>query len=326
MRRAGLTLAAIVAFLAGCAGRPLLSAQTACYTPAEAKAHAGEHACVTGRVSFVLWAQESNGQPTFVDFGRPFSVVIWREDRDRFVPPPERWRGAQLTVWGVIELYNGRAEIILRDPAQLAPPELPAEGSAGGASEVTTTPPSASAAQTPLSPSLPPAPAPPEPLPPLPIATPPPATPLPTPAPSTAPTPAPEPTPTPVPTVRPTPDPTPTPAPIATPAPTPAPTPTPAPPTPTPPMPVPTPDSAPPPAPQVAPTVAPASAASAPPLARVVLAPPATVLEGPVDAPPRALPEPRRRRQWPLIAGAAALVLVGVGGSLVAGKRAAGGR
>ncbi len=58
-------------------------AQAGCYSPQEAAAHAGEYACVSGRVTNVFWAQQSNGRPTFVDMGNRFTVVIWEEDRKR---------------------------------------------------------------------------------------------------------------------------------------------------------------------------------------------------------------------------------------------------
>ena len=69
--------AALVARLATAAG-----AQSSCYAPQEAAAHIGEYACVSGRVTFVLWAQQSNGRPTFVDMGSRFTVIIWEEDHD----------------------------------------------------------------------------------------------------------------------------------------------------------------------------------------------------------------------------------------------------
>ncbi len=51
------------------------AAQSGCYAPQDAAAHVGTHGCVTGRVSFVFWAQQSNGRPTFVDMGSRFTVV-----------------------------------------------------------------------------------------------------------------------------------------------------------------------------------------------------------------------------------------------------------
>ena len=78
----GLLLLAHAVCAPACRGT---AAQTACYTPQEAAAHAGEYACVSGQITRVFWAQQSNGRPTFIDFGRAFTVIIWEEDRPWFV-------------------------------------------------------------------------------------------------------------------------------------------------------------------------------------------------------------------------------------------------
>jgi hypothetical protein len=223
-----------------------LNAQPRCYTPEEAAGHAGEHACVSGRVTNVFWAQQSTGRPTFVDMGTRFTIVIWEENRPSFEPPPEAWRGATFTIWGVIEIYRGKAQIILRSPVQFAPP-------------ATARP---AATPAPVTPRVaPPAPAP------VQVATPAPAPPQP------APTSTPIPQQTPDPTPEPTPDPTPLPFGPGTPV----------------------------------------------AQARVIATP---VLEGPVDVQPP-LERPRTDDGTPtvLIAGALALVVLGVGGSFLAARR-----
>jgi hypothetical protein len=236
-----------------------VAAQAGCYTPQEAAAHAGEPACVSGRVTNVFWAQQSNGRPTFVDLGSRFTVVIWEEDRPKFRPEPEAWRGATLTVWGVIELYRSEPQIILRSPTQFAPPVAP---------QPTRT------AQIPTAP-------------PVPVATP-----------VSVATPAPAP-----PAVATMPAPTPTP--IATPSPSPSPAPTPE------PTPEPTPDQT--------PSPFPASPGTQVPFARVLATP---VLEGPVDsAPPVQRPQADSGPPVMLIAGAAALLVLGVGGSMLSRRR-----
>jgi hypothetical protein len=214
-------------------------------------------------VTNVFWAQQSNGRPTFVDLGGRFTVVIWEEDRAKFQPTPEAWRGATLTVWGVIEIYRGEAEIILRSPAQFAPPAAPQP------------------ARTAQAPTAPPVPATvqaaaPAPAPPAPAAT-------------TVPTPAPTPiaTPVPTPTLAPTPEPTPDPTPEPTPDPTPSPF--------------------------------PASPGTQVPFARVLATP---VLEGPVDsAAPVERPGTDSGPPVLLIAGAVALLVLGVVGSLMSRRR-----
>jgi len=236
-------------------------AQAGCFAPQDAAAHAGEAACVSGRVTSVFWAQQSNGRPTFVDLGSRFTVVIWEEDRPKFQPPPEAWRGTTLTVWGVIEMYRGEPQIILRNPAQFAPPAAP---------------PPARTAQAPAAPPAT-APAPVQPVTPAPNPPAPAATPIPAPAPTPAPTPVATSTP------EPTPDPTPEPAASPTPAPFPA------------------------------------SPGTQAPLARAITTP---VLEGPVDAaPPPERPAGDSGPPVMLIAGAAALLVLGVGGSLLARRR-----
>ena len=328
------------------------AAQGACYTPEQAAAHAGEYACVSGLVSRVFWAQQSNGRPTFIDFGRSFTVVIWEEDRPKF-PTPEQWQGAVLSIWGRIEIYRGRPEIILRDPSQFAPPRAIA---ATAPPPIPTSPPPLSVPPT-LVPTSPPMPVPTPVATPTPIvatATPPPSpTPPPTPLPTATTTPVPSATttttttatptlppaatPTPTPTLPPTPESTPPPTATPTRPPTPPPAPTAAAPTPaptaippsaTPPTPQPTPEPTPLPTPEPTleptPTAAPfpASVGTIQPQARVFLTAIPTVLEGPVDDPPP-MQRPADKRGVPLllIAGAVALVVVGIGGAALSARR-----
>ena len=300
------------------------AAQSGCYAPQDAAAYVGTHGCVSGRVSFVLWAQQSNGRPTFVDMGSRFTIVIWEEDRDKFQPPPETWRGATLTVWGLIELYRGRAEIILRSPAQFAPPVVPVQPAPAAVAPAPIAPPAAPPPAPAIRPA-PPAPVPAQPA--IPQSAPsvlPPAPPPPAPAPVPAAVPTPTPTPTLVATPLSTPAPMPTPTPVPPPPPTPVPaTPSAPPPTP-PPSPVPTAEPSPPPTPQPTPTPTPFPAApgGAPSQARVILTPVAPVLEGPVDAkPPLQRPAEQSGPLLLLIAGAVALVVLGIAGSILSGRR-----
>jgi hypothetical protein len=304
-------LAFVVAFPA----RAALAVQGGCHAPEDAATHAGEYACVTGRVTFVLWAEQANGQPTFVNLGSRFTVVIWVEDRGKFQPPPESWRGTTITVWGVIEIYRGRAEIILRSPAQLAPPAAqappPAPVAPAPVAPRPVTPEPAAVLPMAPPPAVPPAVATPAPARPAPPPPPPPPQPAPAPPP---PMPAP-PTPAPTPTLAPTPRATPTP-------PTPAPTPSPPPPT-AEPTPAPTPEPTPEPTttPTPTPTPLPATSGGAP-QARVLLTPLPAALEGPVDArPPLERGEEASSTPPLLVLAAVALVALGVAGSVVAGRK-----
>ena len=99
-----------------------VEAQAACYTPQQALARVGERGCVEGTVTNTFFAQNSNGQPTFLDFGTAFTVVIWGDDRPRFNPPPESLRNRRLRVTGVIGSFRGKAQIVVDDPPQISEP------------------------------------------------------------------------------------------------------------------------------------------------------------------------------------------------------------
>lgn len=94
-------------------------ALAATYTPTEAGKHAGEVATVAGVVS-VFTAQSG---VTFVDMGgagrtAPFSGFISKDNAARF-PGAAAWSGKQLELTGKIEIYQGKAEIVLTDPSQV---------------------------------------------------------------------------------------------------------------------------------------------------------------------------------------------------------------
>ncbi len=96
----------------------------ACLSIQQAAPHAGEVACVTGRV---LRVYTSRGGHTFLDFcadyrNCPFNSVIFASDRDKF-GNLRNLTGRRVELRGAITVYQGRTEIILRDPEQLH--ELP---------------------------------------------------------------------------------------------------------------------------------------------------------------------------------------------------------
>jgi hypothetical protein len=83
----------------------------------EAAAHAGQSATVCGVVMGIHYAARSRGNPTFIDFDRPypsqdFTVVIWGEDRASFGDLGQ-YVGRQLCAHGVVSLYRGRPEMVL---------------------------------------------------------------------------------------------------------------------------------------------------------------------------------------------------------------------
>ncbi len=86
----------------------------------DAGAHTGETGCVTGRVLRVYTSRAGN---TFLDFcpeyrSCPFTSVIFASDRARF-GNLAALEGRQVEIHGPITTYQGRAEIIIRDPQQI---------------------------------------------------------------------------------------------------------------------------------------------------------------------------------------------------------------
>ncbi|HXW25578.1 MAG TPA: hypothetical protein VEK73_12615 [Xanthobacteraceae bacterium] len=99
-------------------------AHPATLAPEEAASHVGESATVCGLVASATFAARSNGQPTFLNLGKPypdqiFTAVIWGSDRSKFGSPETALKGKNVCVTGDIRLYRGRPEIILHDPKQL---------------------------------------------------------------------------------------------------------------------------------------------------------------------------------------------------------------
>jgi hypothetical protein len=92
--------------------------------PEDAAAHVGENATVCGVVESAHFASRSRGQPTFLNFGRPypnqvFTALIWGSDRSKFDEPENTLQGKRVCVTGTIRLYRERPEVILSNPDQL---------------------------------------------------------------------------------------------------------------------------------------------------------------------------------------------------------------
>ena len=86
----------------------------------DAGPHAGETGCVSGRVVKVF---TSRGGNTFLDFCEdyrdcPFTSVIFSSDKHKF-GDLQSLAGRQIEIRGPITVYQGRPEIIIRDPEQI---------------------------------------------------------------------------------------------------------------------------------------------------------------------------------------------------------------
>jgi DNA/RNA endonuclease YhcR with UshA esterase domain len=86
----------------------------------DASSHAGETGCVCGRVLKVFISRSGN---TFLDFCEDyrncaFTSVIFSSDKDKF-GDLESLAGRQIEIRGPITMYQGRPQIIIRDPEQI---------------------------------------------------------------------------------------------------------------------------------------------------------------------------------------------------------------
>ncbi|HWI27240.1 MAG TPA: hypothetical protein VN668_09745 [Stellaceae bacterium] len=93
-------------------------------TPDDAATHVGETATVCGTVASAHYAERTRGQPTFLNLDKPyphevFTAVIWGNDRAGFGTPETTLLGKHVCASGKIELYRGRAEVILHSANQL---------------------------------------------------------------------------------------------------------------------------------------------------------------------------------------------------------------
>lgn len=93
-------------------------------TPAQAKDHVGKQANVCGVVVSANFASRSRRQPTFLNLDKPypdhiFTAVIWGDDRPKFGSPEVSLKGKGICVSGLIESYQGKPQIILRERNQL---------------------------------------------------------------------------------------------------------------------------------------------------------------------------------------------------------------
>ena len=124
-----LLLAVLLLSLAACgssggtAAAPTASVITDAIPWGEAMGHIGETATIEGPVIAAVYADTSNGEPTFLNIGRDypdpdrFTVMIWGDDRGSFPDAPESMYEAKtIRVTGVVSEYDGRAQIEVTSP------------------------------------------------------------------------------------------------------------------------------------------------------------------------------------------------------------------
>jgi hypothetical protein len=102
-----------------------VNAEAKTYSTKETWDHVGEWATVCGTVSGKYFAKKSNGQPTFINLdgvfpNHLFTIVIWKEDREKFDILKQNLRGREICVTGEIESFKEKPQMTLRDPKMVA--------------------------------------------------------------------------------------------------------------------------------------------------------------------------------------------------------------
>jgi hypothetical protein len=101
-----------------------VGAQERRITPEEAENHLGETVTVCGKVAGTRYAERRKGQPTFLNFEKPypslpFRVVIFGSDRPKFGEPEKTYLHKRVCVTGKIREYRGGPAIVASDSKQL---------------------------------------------------------------------------------------------------------------------------------------------------------------------------------------------------------------
>ena len=89
----------------------------------DAASYDGESVTIEGPVAGTMYADTSNGDPTFLNVGTDypdpgrFTVVIWGEDRGAFSGAPEDlYAGQTIRVTGTVDSYEGVPQIAISSP------------------------------------------------------------------------------------------------------------------------------------------------------------------------------------------------------------------
>ncbi|MGO9314782.1 MAG: DNA-binding protein [Syntrophobacteraceae bacterium] len=94
-------------------------------SPENAAKYISESKTVCGTVASAHYAAIVKKQPTSLHLNKPypnqiFTVLIWGSDRGKFEKPPETlYSGKEICVTGMSQSYQGRPEIIVKEPSQI---------------------------------------------------------------------------------------------------------------------------------------------------------------------------------------------------------------
>ena len=94
--------------------------------PSEAAKHVGDSVVFTGTIMSGRFLYGSPGRPTLLNVGALYpnqlvTLVVYGADRDNFNEAPEAvYIKKTVKVWGRVELFKGKPQIVLHDEKQIA--------------------------------------------------------------------------------------------------------------------------------------------------------------------------------------------------------------
>lgn len=91
--------------------------------------HVGDSVKIVATIYGGRYLEQVKGAPTFLNVGgeypyAPLTLVIWNEVRQQFYKktPEIILKGKECVIFGKIELYKGKPEIIITSPSQIQEP------------------------------------------------------------------------------------------------------------------------------------------------------------------------------------------------------------
>lgn len=90
----------------------------------EALKYKGQKTTVCGIVTQIYTPNDIEGNPVYINMGgkfpnHKFTIVIWGDDILKFKNGLEEYKDRHIAVTGKIKEYDGKAQIVLKDPKQI---------------------------------------------------------------------------------------------------------------------------------------------------------------------------------------------------------------
>ena len=90
----------------------------------DAPKHVNDSVIVCSKIYGGKYLEQTKGSPTFLNVGAaypnaPLTLVIWGDVRKQFKQAPELLYNKDVCIYGVIKLYKGKPEIIIKNENQI---------------------------------------------------------------------------------------------------------------------------------------------------------------------------------------------------------------